>query len=321
MSDDPLMTRRSPAALAVAALLLSGCLAGQTHVPRPSSLIDTRALVEDLRALSADDMQGRQVGTAGGARARAYLVERLKAAGVEPVGASYEHPFAFTDSGAVRHGVNVLGRIPGRQKPDRVIVLSAHYDHIGVRDGVVFNGADDNASGTAALLALARYFQDHRPAQSLIVAAFDGEEADLRGSAAFVAQPPVDRAAIAFNVNMDMIGRDPSNTLFAIGTFRQPFLKPLLDRVAASAPVRLRLGHDNPNEQGVEDWTKDSDHWSFMEAGIPAIYLGDEDFEQQHKATDDFETMTLDFFVGAVETALAVVQEVDANLEAIQAAR
>jgi hypothetical protein len=315
------MTCRQPTAIGVAALLLSACLAGQAPVSRSSALLDSRRLVEDLRILSADDMQGREVGTPGGARARAYLIDRLKAIGVQPIGASYEHPFSFSLDGTTRRGVNVLGRIAGRERPDRFIVVSAHYDHIGVRDGMVFNGADDNASGSAALLALARYFQDHRPSHSLIVAAFDGEEADLRGSAAFVSRPPVDRSAIAFDVNLDMIGRDASNTLFAVGVFRQPFLRPYLERVAAAAPVRLRLGHDDPNARGVEDWTKDSDHWSFLEAGIPAIYLGDEDFDQQHKATDDFATMTLDFFVGATETALALVQEVDAHLEAIDARR
>ena len=294
-----------------------------SQVARPSATIDAAALLHDLQVLSADDMQGRQVDTPGGARARAFVLERFKASGVKPFGASYEAPFTFTagpgaaGAAAVRHGVNVIGHIVGTRQPARYLVVSAHYDHIGVRNGQVFNGADDNASGTAALFALAKYFGDHRPEHSLIFAAFDGEEAGLRGSRDFVQHPPVDAAAIVADVNLDMIGRDPDDKLFAVGTFLNPFLKPYLERVAAAAPIKLLLGHDDPGQKNVEDWTRDSDHYSFQQAGIPAVYLGDEDFAQHHKATDDYETMTHHFFVGATETALAVVKEFDAHLDAI----
>ena len=81
---------------------------------------------------------------------------------------------------------NVVGRIDGTAAPGRYIVVSAHYDHIGVRNGQVFNGADDNASGTAALFALARHFSANRPRHSLIFAAFDAEESGLRGARHFV---------------------------------------------------------------------------------------------------------------------------------------
>jgi Zn-dependent M28 family amino/carboxypeptidase len=302
-------------------LLLAAALTGAQSVAPPSAVIDSAALLQDLRVLSADDMQGRQVGTPGGEKARAYVTERLRASGVQPFGGSYAVPFTFaagrSDATAARQGVNVIGHIDGTRQPSAYIVVSAHYDHVGVRNGLVFHGADDNASGTAALFAIAKYFRDHRPAHSLIVAAFDGEEAGLRGSHAFVLDPPVDKAAMVTNVNLDMIGRDPDDKLFAVGTFLNPFLKPYLQRVAASSRIKLLLGHDDPARKDMEDWTKDSDHWSFQQAGIPAVYLGDEDFAQHHKPTDVFETMTYGFFVGATETAIAVIKEFDANLEAI----
>lgn len=300
-------------------VLCAAALAAQSA--RQSRVIDSRVLLNDLKTLSADDMQGRQIGTPGGARAREYVVSRLQADGVPPIGDSYMAPFTFVagrgDQAATRSGVNILARVEGTRRPSQYLVVSAHYDHVGVRNGVVFNGADDNASGTAGLLAMAKYFKDHRPQHSIIFAAFDGEEAGLRGSRAFVTTPPVDRDAIAINVNMDMIGRDPDNTLFAVGTYLNPFLKPYLNRVAAAAPIKLLMGHDDPTQKAVEDWTRDSDHYAFQQAGIPAVYLGDEDFDQHHKATDDYETMTFDFFVGAVETCIAVVKEFDGNLEAI----
>ena len=208
---------------------------------RPSSLIDSSQLLRDLQALSADDMQGRQADTPGGEKARAYVIERLKASGVVPFGESYAAPFAFVAEGRAaaegqHHGVNVVGHIDGTRPDLRYIVISAHYDHIGTRAGRVFNGADDNASGTAALFALAKYFSTHPTAHSLLFAAFDAEEAGLRGSEAFVQHPPVDRAAIAIDLNMDMIGREPNDRLFVVGTFLQPALKRSVETVAATAP-------------------------------------------------------------------------------------
>ncbi|HUL72119.1 MAG TPA: M20/M25/M40 family metallo-hydrolase [Vicinamibacterales bacterium] len=289
---------------------------GQT--PRPSTVVDSTQLLRDLQTLSADDMQGRQVDTPGGEKARAFVIERFKASGIAPFGDTYEQPFAFAGGrGAAateRHGVNVEGHIDGTASPRRYIVVSAHYDHIGTRNGVVYNGADDNASGTAALFAVAKYFSQHRPSHSLIFVAFDGEEAGLRGSRAFVEHPPVDTATLAIDLNMDMIGREPDDKLFVVGTYLQPTLKPIVEKIAAAATVKLLVGHDNPNEKGVEDWTRDSDHYVFIQAKIPALYFGVEDFDQHHKPTDDYETMTYDFYVRAVETMVEAVKVFDLSL-------
>jgi Zn-dependent M28 family amino/carboxypeptidase len=311
-------------ASAVVVLWLSGALAlAAAQSARKSPLIDSAQLLHDLQVLSADDMQGRQVGTEGGAKARAYVIDRFKAAGLKPFGSSYEEPFTFAsarrapDVSTEQHGVNIVGRVDGTSAPTRFIVVSAHYDHLGVRNGQVYNGADDNASGTAGIISVAAYLAAHPLAHSVIVVAFDGEEAGLQGSKAFVKQPPVELSAIAVDVNLDMIGRDPNDKLFAVGTHLNPFLKPHVEHVAAASPIKLLIGHDDPAEKNVEDWTRDSDHWSFQQAGVPAIYLGDEDFDQHHKPTDDYETMTYSFFIGATETSIALVKELDANFDAI----
>jgi Zn-dependent M28 family amino/carboxypeptidase len=314
--------RARSVALALPALL--ALLALQAGV-RQSKLFDSRQLLDDLRVLSADDMQGRQAGTAGGEKARAYVVERFKASGVQPFGESYVHPFTFTsgrgDAAAERKAANVVGFVPGTAHAGRYIVVTAHYDHVGVRNGVVFNGADDNASGTAALFALASHFSKTRPANSLLFAALDAEESGMRGARAFLAKPPVDPATLVLNVNMDMLGRDPDDKLFVVGTHQQPFLRPYIDAIAASAPVKLIPGHDNPAEKGVEDWTRSSDHAAFCQAKIPCLYFGVEDFGNHHKATDDYETMTHDFYVRAVETLIAAVKVFDAKLDEIAKAR
>ncbi len=314
------------------ALLLVAPIAGRQADLR-SSLFDAQVLLGDLKTLSADDMEGRQIGTPGGAKARAFVIERFKASGLQPFGGSFEQPFTYMGGRrggpqTEQKGVNVIGRIDGTRTPRRYIVISAHYDHIGVRNGQPANGADDNASGTAALFALAKYFSTHKPANTLIFAAFDGEESGLRGARAFVATPPVEAAAIGINLNMDMIGRDPNNLLYVVGTYSQPFLKPFIERIAAKAPVKLVMGHDdpakaraNPTSQQFEDWTGDSDHKAFCDAKIPCLYFGVEDFDQHHKVTDDFETMTYAFYVHAVETMVRAAEEFDSRLDDVVKAR
>jgi Zn-dependent M28 family amino/carboxypeptidase len=283
-----------------------------------SATIDGAALLRDLETLAADTMEGRLVGTPGSARAREYILRRFKEAGVAPLGPSYEQPFTFTTgrNGAVQNGVNIVGVIRGRRAPDRYIAVTAHYDHLGVRNGEVFNGADDNASGVAAMLAVAARLSAEKPEHSVLILALDAEEQGLRGARHFLSPPfLVPREAIVLNVNLDMVARDAGNVLFASGTSHYPFLKPYLEKVARP-PVVLKFGHDVAGAK-EDDWTRQSDHFPFHEAKIPFVYFGVEDEAQHHKATDDAATVTKEFFVGAANTILAAIRSLDANLEAI----
>jgi len=327
------MTRRSSwrvraatASLSLISIMLVAIVAASRQsaapVARRSDLFDSAQLLQDLRVLSADDMQGRRVDTAGGAKARAYLLRRFKASGITPFGSTFDEAFTFTmgrggGTQTTVHGVNVVGHIDGTKTPGRYIVVSAHYDHLGIQSGVVYDGADDNASGAAALCSVAAYVAAHRTANSVIFVAFDGEEEGLRGAQAFVKAPPVAAGSIGIDLNMDMIGRDPNDKLFVVGIYRQPSLRPFVEHVAARAPVKLLIGHDTPGEK--EDWTDESDHYAFMQSHIPALYFGVEDFDQHHQPTDKFETMTFDFYVRAVETMILAVQEFDAHLNAVGA--
>ena len=278
--------------------------------------------MRDLRVLAHDSMEGRRIATPGGARARRYLAGAFERAGMERIGAGYEHPFTFTgrDSARLRGG-NVIGLVRGRSAPERYIVVSAHYDHLGVRNGAVFNGADDNASGASALLALARQLVRDRPAHSVILVALDGEEGPGAGARTFVAAPPVPLASIVMNVNLDMVGRNDRNVLWAAGAHPYPFLRPFLDSVAARSRLTLKLGHDRPGVAGEDDWTNSSDHAAFHRSGIPFVYFGEEDHPDYHKATDDPEGIIPDFYVSAVTTVLDAVRTFDRNLTAIAGAR
>lgn len=307
------MVRRLAGTALAAVLLASGpefahAQAAVAANPRAHPMVDA------LHVLAADSMQGRQAGTPGGERARRFLLSQLEALGVPPVGEGHEHPFEFSRQDATTRAVNLLGLVRGTVEPDRYIVVSAHYDHVGVRNGETYNGADDNASGSAAILEFARRLRQSPPRHSVILALFDAEEMGLRGAAAFVASPPVPREAIAINLNMDMVSRSEEGLLWAVGTSHYPQLAPLVEEVAASAPVTLRLGHDTQNGTPGYDWTFSSDHGPFHRAGIPFLYFGVEDHEGYHKPSDDADAITPEFYVNAVETIWRVFLAVDGGL-------
>jgi Zn-dependent M28 family amino/carboxypeptidase len=176
----------------------------------------------------------------------------------------------------------------------------------------VFNGADDNASGTAALLAIADHLRRNPPEHSVIIAALDAEESGLQGARAFVQDPPVAREAILANVNMDMLGRNDAGELWAAGTFHSPWLLPLVERVAQRAPVKLRIGHDRPGVAGQDDWTGASDHGPFHAAGIAFLYFGVEDHADYHRASDEAQGIQPDFYGRAVATVIDFLMELDA---------
>jgi Zn-dependent M28 family amino/carboxypeptidase len=284
--------------------------------------VDSARVVGDLRFLSDPALLGRATGTPGSAAARAYVEEQFRQAGLRAFEGGFAQPFAFVARGetAERQGVNVVGWLQGTERPDRFIVVTAHYDHLGVRDGQVYPGADDNASGTAALLELARQLAASPPRNSVIFAALDAEELGLRGARAFVASPPVAREAMVLNVNMDMVSRNEAGELYAVGTYHYPFLAPLVERVDGRSALHVRMGHDRPDLPPGDDWTLLSDHGAFHEVGIPFLYFGVEDHPDYHRPTDVFENIDPAFFVRAVATVLDLVREADRELDAIEAA-
>lgn len=275
--------------------------------PEKPPVLNTDQLIEDIRTLSSDDMEGRRVGTEGNAKAREYILGRFEEMGIEPYKGRYTHEFSRERrNGTLVNGVNVLGVIPG--KMDSIIVISAHYDHLGVRDSLIYNGADDNASGTGGLLALIGYFKQVQPNHTLVFAALDAEEGGLVGANAFVADSSL-MDKVIFNINMDMISQNGKNELYAVGTYHYPELKPILETVE-TGELKLLFGHDTP-EDGHQDWTFSSDHGPFHRAGIRFVYFGVEDHEHYHKATDEFETIPQEFYKRSVQVILNAVLALD----------
>lgn len=276
---------------------------------------DTDQLLADVAVLAADSLEGRGAGTAGSEKAQAYIRRAFDRIGLQPVGDSFDHAFSLgRDASDAVRGVNLVGSLAGTTVADSVIVVTAHYDHLGIRGGAIFNGADDNASGVAGILALASYFSHHPPRHTLLFAALDAEEMGLRGARAFLDDPPIDPGRIVLNVNLDMISRNAQQELFVAGTYHYPFLKPTLEQVATRSSIHLRFGHDQPQGKAGEDWTRSSDHGVFHQAGIPFVYFGVEDHRDYHKATDEYANIDPAFFSQAVATILDAVQQLDAAL-------
>ncbi len=297
--------RLSPVILGVCSLGFFSC--AQQNVPV------TNQVLLDVEILAADSMGGRLPNTSGHAKAQNYLVQRFKQVGLMPIGNGYQHEFSFTPRGANAPvtGVNLVGMIPG--KSEKALVITAHYDHIGTINGKVFNGADDDASGIGAILAIAEHFKKEKPEHTLIFVAFDAEEQGLQGSKAFVENPPIALSRILLNVNLDMVSISDKNELYASGTYHHPWVKPILEQVKQPEGFNLRFGHDRP-EQGHDDWTLQSDHGSFHRKQVPFVYFGVEDHSHYHKETDEFQNIHQPFYLKAVEFLVKAVQALDKQL-------
>jgi hypothetical protein len=306
-----------------ASLLLAACA-----TPAPVPVVPTAPvapafqaqLLEDVRILASDEMAGRDTGSAGGELARNYIVGRLEALGVAAPAMGRLQPWEAT--GRTRagpktyDGVNVIGMIPGTRVSDKYIVVTAHYDHVGTNDGQIFNGADDNASGVATMLALAAELKRQAPEHSVIIVALDGEERGLLGAKHFVEAPPVPLTSITMNLNFDMTARaETDGKLWVTGTYQNPSFRPILEGIPADGAVALAFGKDTPEDTGEDNWVESSDHAAFYRAQIPFLYLGVNYHPDYHRPSDDFERITPAVFTSATSLSIAAFRALDRALD------
>ncbi len=330
------MRRCLPIAAVLATVALNACVKSarlanaDTETPRSSvsepsaaDRVDAERLMGRLSALAHDSMEGRGAGTPGGERGRRYIESQLRELNVAPAYATYQSPVRVrARPGADTLGANVAARIQGTKGGGPVMVLSAHHDHLGVRNDSIYNGADDDASGSVALLSLAEQFRKSPLEHDVILVWFEAEESGMLGSRAFVAAPPVPGAQIALNVNLDMISRhDAGRTLWVAGPAHYPFLRPVVEALVPQAPVTVKLGHDTAAGRPSDNWTNSSDHASFHRVGIPFLYLGVEDHPDYHRPGDDANKVEPAFFASTVAFTEMLVRALDARLVELHAAR
>ncbi|MEK6262553.1 MAG: M20/M25/M40 family metallo-hydrolase [Planctomycetota bacterium] len=248
-----------------------------------------RVMIADLKrhcaTLASDALEGREAGANGGKAACAYLQSELrKVSGISPAGTSgWLQEFAPDYR-------NVLAVLPGSdpELSREVIVIGAHYDHVGRGNqtnsygpfGHIHNGADDNASGTAALLELIDAFTSLAPAprRTLLFAFWDAEEVGLLGSKHWVSHPTRPLTDLRLVLNVDMLGRLREGKLTVMGW-------------RSAAGLRARLTAVNPLGDLHYLYTPtviaDSDHYPFYEAGIPSIHFDSGKHEDYHRPSDD----------------------------------
>ena len=310
-------------ALSIGWLLLSLGRAGDETIPLPQAqYVDAGEMLHLTETLSNDALEGRAIGTPGNEAARGFLRKRFETFNLTKIGDSYEHPFTVVqaddaDPNAPTHGTNLIGIIRGETPGQgKMLVITAHFDHLGVIDGEIYNGADDNASGSAALIEVARYFTQHRPKHDILFALVDGEETGFLGARNLVRSGEVDMSRVALDLNFDMVSRSDVGELNVAGTHEFPGLRALVDEVAPNARVKLLTGHDRP-ELGEDDWTLQSDHAAFYEAGIPFLYFGVEDHPDYHQPTDDYEKIPLDFFIHSADTLVMAAITADNMLDTL----
>lgn len=295
--------------------------------------LNSDRMMHYLSWMAHPDRQGRESGQPGALATRHWLIEQYHSIGLLPAGQhgylqEYEVKEHIQFSGmfrqrerqieAITNAANILGRLPGQQPDLPYLVVTAHYDHLGVRNGEIFHGADDNASGVATMLELARYFSQHPTQHPLLFIALDSEEKGLQGAVALFQHQMLTADQLAFNINVDMLSRDTERKLFAVGTYQHPWLHPLLDQVQAQSSVRLIRAHDRPwwRAGRTENWTQSSDHGVFHRHGVPFVYFGVADHADYHSPRDTADRVDVEFYHAVSETVLSFMLLLDQQLAA-----
>jgi hypothetical protein len=274
----------------------------------------------DVKTLADDAMEGRKVGTKGEKMASEYLVKRFKSMGLNGAISDSKTPFFDpfeaqpsvhgTPTGPKITGRNVVAVLPGQG--EGTIYIGAHYDHWGWggegslyrgADSAIHNGADDNASGVAAVLELARRFHDSPLQNTVVFIAFSGEEMGLWGSNAFAKEHLGAFPAPRFMINMDMVGRlNAERQLAVYGTGTSPLWDGLLDE-------QNEFGFALKREvSGVGP----SDHTSFYLADIPVLHFFTGQHEDYHRPSDDWDKINYAGLADVVQYIEGIVRSADA---------
>ncbi|MEO8088709.1 MAG: M28 family peptidase [Gemmatimonadales bacterium] len=283
----------------------------QAQRPEPPRLLD------DIRFLSDDRLQGRMTGSRGADSAAAYLARRFSQVGLQPAAGGWfqsftvgrEAPAAKSGQIGPLVGKNVVGILPGRDPVlrNQTVILGAHYDHLGLggfgsldpdSTGLVHNGADDNASGAAALIQVAARLAGSPPARTVVFIAFSGEELGLLGSAYYVKQPIYPLAGTLAMVNLDMVGRLRNGRLIVYGARSAKEFPALLDSLNWYAGFDMKAQGDGYGP---------SDHSSFYVAKRPVLHLFTDLHEDYHRTTDDWQKVNYDGLKRVADFTLGLV--------------
>ncbi|MDT3335220.1 M28 family peptidase [Shewanella sp. SP1S1-7] len=305
------------------ATTLTGCASSPETCAR-TELKLTWAEPLELQAivtrLSSDEFEGRKTQTPGAEKSRDYIKQQFQGLGLQPWGADFIVPFEYQTFFTQENGANVVATAMATEPTNRWRIIVAHYDHLGMSGSKIYHGADDNASGVAAMLAIAKHWQQQfalqpntLPKVNLMFVATDAEEPGLYGSIALVEQlkTRLPEATFELMINLDMVshpGRPYAIYLEGSRNFTQfNQFKPLLNQ---QNRLCIKLTHPKPVGRSIQstDWLRASDHYSFHKANIPWLYFGVPTHPQYHTPEDTVATIDITFLAAVTESAFELLQ-------------
>jgi Zn-dependent M28 family amino/carboxypeptidase len=275
------------------------------YAEKYAATITEKDLAKHLFIYASDEFEGRNTGEPGQKKAIAYLKKFYVDNGIaSPLGGDdyfQEVPASFlnkrTRRTPLKDSENVVAFIKGSEKPDEIVVISAHLDHVGVKDGKVYNGADDDGSGTVAVLEIAEAFQKalkdgFRPKRSILFLHVTGEEKGLLGSKFYVENPIFPIANTVVNLNIDMVGRiddrhkDNPNFVYLIGADKLSTELHDLSEAMNSKYTNISLDYKYNDESDPNRFYYRSDHYNFAKYNVPIIFYFNGTHEDYHQHTD-----------------------------------
>jgi Zn-dependent M28 family amino/carboxypeptidase len=284
-------------------------------------VINKDPLLEHLSYLSSNKLGGRKIASEGNILAQKYIISQLVSSSIQPLNNEYQQKFIIKNYFNEIEGHNIIAMIPGSGNIENFIVLTAHFDHIGKKGNKVYNGADDNASGTSALLALGQQIVKIPLKHNVILLFTDGEESNFLGAKAFVKDNQRIMSNVVLNINLDMIaGSKRTNKL----RYLSRGINNLLTEANIEGLKRLQNSFDIPIKKGFRlkksgsqdrvNWLMASDHGIFHRAGIPFIYFGVGTHKNYHQHSDTFGNVNLSFFHMATNAIYQQLIFIDRNI-------
>lgn len=293
-------------------LIFSGCKAQKEitdiNPEKYAKTIKSQSLKNKLYTFASDEFEGRATGESGQKKAAQYLVNFYKSIGINPPPQTEDYYQIIPTSyfkGRIPDTENIMAYIEGDGSTDELLVISAHYDHLGKEDTKVYNGADDDGSGTVAVLEIANAFKlaindGYQLKRGILFLHFSGEEKGLLGSNYYSANPvfPLDNTVT--NLNIDMVGRvddahkNNPEYVYLIGSDRLSTDLHQISEEMNQKYVQLDLDYkynalDDPNRFYYR-----SDHFNFAKYDIPVIFYFNGTHEDYHKPTDTAEKINYD---------------------------
>lgn len=267
--------------------------------------INQSQLFTHLKVLSSNRFAGRKIATAGNKAARHYIIKALTHLNIPPLAHQYQHAFVHQSLLKKQAGKNIIAMVKGDTFPQQYIVLTAHYDHLGKKGRKIFNGADDNASGTAALLAIAEQVAKIKTRYSIIFLFTDGEESNLLGAEAFAKDYQKLFPLIKLSINLDMIaGSSRTKKLHFISKGLDPIINTkYYQALLQQTNITVKKGFRTYKRTSTTrtNWNLASDHAIFYRANIPFIYFGVGDHKNYHTENDIYEQVNLPFYYSATQ--------------------